>query len=70
MQRAVALTGDSDRQPDRALAAAHASLNAGAFDTALSLLAAAEAGALDELQRARLDLLRAEASYSDRKSVV
>jgi DNA-binding CsgD family transcriptional regulator len=64
MQRAVALTGDSDRQPDRALAAAHASLNAGAFDTALSLLAAAEAGALDELQRARLDLLRAEASYS------
>ena len=32
---------------------------------ARGLLAAAEVGPLDELQRARLDLLRAEAAYSE-----
>src|SRR5688572_206139 len=62
---AAALTGDSTRRADRALAAAEASLGAGTFDVALGLLATAEVGALDELQRARLDLLRAEAAYSE-----
>jgi ATP/maltotriose-dependent transcriptional regulator MalT len=47
------------------LAAAHASVGAGAIDAARSLLAAAEVGPLDEFQRARLDLLRAEAAYSE-----
>jgi DNA-binding CsgD family transcriptional regulator len=65
LQRAVALTGDPARRADRALAAAHASLGAGTFDGARGLLAAAEVGPLDELQRARLDLLRAEAAYSE-----
>jgi DNA-binding CsgD family transcriptional regulator len=65
LQRAVALTGDPARRADRALAAAQASLGAGAFDVALGLLAAAEAGPLDELQRARVELLRAEAAYSE-----
>ncbi len=65
LQRAVALTGDPARRVDRALAAAQASLGAGIFDTALGLLATAEVGPLDELQRARLDLLRAEAAYSE-----
>jgi DNA-binding NarL/FixJ family response regulator len=65
LQRAVALTVDPARRADRALAAAQASLGAGAFDVARGLLAAAEAGPLDELQRARLDLLRAEAAYSE-----
>ena len=65
LQRAVALTGDPARRVDRALAAAQASLGAGAFDAALGLLATAEVGPLDELQRARLDLLRAEAAYSE-----
>ncbi|HEY1970776.1 MAG TPA: LuxR C-terminal-related transcriptional regulator [Pseudonocardia sp.] len=64
LHRCVALTRDPARRTERALAAAHASLRAGAFDTALGLLAAAEAGPLDELGRARLDLLRAEAAYS------
>ncbi len=64
LQRAVALTGDIARRADRALAAAHASLEAGAFNEALGLLAAAEAGSLDDLQRARVDLLRAEAAYA------
>jgi DNA-binding CsgD family transcriptional regulator/tetratricopeptide (TPR) repeat protein len=65
LQRAVELTGDPARRVDRALAAAEASLGAGIFDAALRLLATAEVGPLDELQRARLDLLRAEAAYSE-----
>ena len=60
LQRAVALTQDPARRADRALAAAQASLQAGAFDAALGLLATAEAGPLDEFQRARVDLLRAQ----------
>jgi DNA-binding NarL/FixJ family response regulator len=60
LQRSVALTQDPARRADRALAAAQASLYAGAFDAALGLLAAAEAGALDEFQRARVDLLRGQ----------
>src|SRR6185295_19098202 len=46
-------------------AAAEASLGAGTFDVARGLLSAAEVGPLDELQHARLDLLRAEAAYSE-----
>jgi DNA-binding CsgD family transcriptional regulator len=65
LQRAVALTADPTRRADRALAAAEASLGAGRFDVARGLLATAEVGSLDELQRARLDLLRAEAAYSE-----
>ncbi|HEY2601125.1 MAG TPA: ATP-binding protein, partial [Thermoleophilaceae bacterium] len=64
LQRSVALTRDPARRVDRALAAAQASLSAGSFDPAVGLLATAEAGALDELQRARVDLLRAEAAYA------
>src|SRR6185436_2326509 len=58
LQRAVALTVDPSRRAERALAAAQASLDAGAFDAALAVLATAEAGPLDEFQRARLDLVR------------
>jgi DNA-binding CsgD family transcriptional regulator len=58
LQRSVALTRDPARRTDRALAAAQASFQAGAFDAALGLLAMAEAGALDEFQRAWVDLLR------------
>jgi DNA-binding CsgD family transcriptional regulator len=63
LRRAVALTDDPARRSERALAAAQVSLQAGAFDVALQLLAAAEVGPLDELQRARVALLRAEAAY-------
>jgi DNA-binding CsgD family transcriptional regulator len=65
LQRAVAFTGDPARRAERALAAAEASVGAGTFDAARGLLAAADVGPLDELQRARLDLLRAEAAYSE-----
>jgi DNA-binding CsgD family transcriptional regulator len=64
LQRAVELTADIGRRAQRALDAAHASVQAGAFDMARGLVAAAEAGPLDELQRARVDLLRAEAGFS------
>ena len=64
LQRAVALSGDPARRADRALAAAQASLGAGAFDLARELLAAAEAGPLDELGQARLDLLKAEVAFA------
>jgi DNA-binding CsgD family transcriptional regulator len=63
LQRAVALTQDPARRADRALAAAQASLQAGAFDAALGLLATAEAGPIDEFQHARVDLLRSHVAF-------
>src|SRR3954469_2799239 len=60
LRRSVALTRDPARRVDRALAAAQASLHAGAFEAALELLATAEAGMPDELQSARVDLLRGQ----------
>lgn len=62
LQRATALTADPGQRADRALAAAHAHLHAGAFDAALGLLARAEADAVDELQAARVEHLRGEIS--------
>jgi DNA-binding CsgD family transcriptional regulator len=67
LQRAVALTGDPARRADRALAAAQTSLAAGAFDVARGLLATAEAGSLDELGRARIDLIDAEIVFAQRR---
>jgi DNA-binding CsgD family transcriptional regulator len=63
LQRAVALTPDPARRGGRALAAAEASVQSGAFTAARGLLATAEAGPLDELQRARIDLLRAQLAF-------
>ena len=68
LQRAVALTVDPARRAERALAAAQASLQAGAFDAALALLATAEAGPLDEFQRARVGPPARPASRSPRAS--
>ena len=64
LQRSVALTADPARRAERALAAAQASLQAGSFDAALGLVATAEGGALDELQRARVDLLRGQVALA------
>jgi DNA-binding NarL/FixJ family response regulator len=60
MRRAVTLTEDPAVRIDRALAAAQASLHAGAFEAALSLVSNLEVGDLDPLIRARADLLRAQ----------
>ena len=60
MRRAVRLTSDPARRAERALAAAQASLAAGAFVVARELLAAAETGPLAEVGRARLERVRAQ----------
>jgi DNA-binding CsgD family transcriptional regulator len=64
LQRAVALTAEPIRRAERTLAAAQASLQAGTFGAALGLLATAEAGPLDEFQRARADLVRAQVAFT------
>ena len=64
LERSVLLTADQARRAERALAAAQASFQAGAFDAALGLAATAEDGPLDELQRARVDLLRAYVAFA------
>src|SRR5690242_1451231 len=64
LERAVLLTVDPGRHADRTLAAAQASVQAGAFGKALELLAAAEAGPLDEFASARVDLLRGQIAFA------
>jgi DNA-binding CsgD family transcriptional regulator len=64
LQRAVALTVDPARRAQRALAAAQASFQAGAFDAALGLVATAEAGPFDDFQLAQVDLLRAHVAFA------
>jgi DNA-binding CsgD family transcriptional regulator len=64
LQRSVALTAEPGRRADRALAAAHANLHAGAFDAAVGLLAQAEADAVDDLPRARVEQLRGQIEWA------
>ena len=64
LQRAAELTPDPARRAARALAAAQAKFDAGAVDEAHRLLATAEAGPLDDLQRAGLERLRARLAFS------
>jgi DNA-binding CsgD family transcriptional regulator len=63
LQRAAALTPEPARHGGRALAAAAANVQAGAFATARGLLSMAEAGPVDEVQRAQIDLLRAQLAF-------
>ncbi|MGH3276714.1 MAG: helix-turn-helix transcriptional regulator, partial [Streptosporangiaceae bacterium] len=67
LQRATELTPDPARRAGRALAAAQAKFDAGAAEAAYELLAMAELGPLDELQRARLERLRAQLAFSLRR---
>src|SRR5271170_63480 len=64
LERSAALTLDPARRAERALAAAQAKYQAGAFDTAPVLLATAEGGPPDPLRRARADLLRGQIAFS------
>ena len=64
LERAVGLTIDPARRAQRALAAARAKHLAGAPDAALALLGTAQAGPLDDLGRARVDLLRAQLAFA------
>jgi DNA-binding CsgD family transcriptional regulator len=64
LEHAAALTPDAARRATRALAAAEAKHLAGAPRAALDLLALAEDGPLDELQRTRLDRLRGRIAFA------
>jgi len=64
LERATALTLEPARGAERALAAARAMAQAGAYDAALRLLATAEARPLDEFQLARADLLSGQIAFA------
>jgi DNA-binding CsgD family transcriptional regulator len=67
LTRAAELTPDPARRVQRALEAAFANVQAGTFDTARTLLAVARAGPVDELQRARIDLICAQLAFATRR---
>ena len=64
LQRSVALSADPGHRARRALLAAQATLQAGAFETALGLLGTAEAGPLDGFQHAQVDLTRGYIAFA------
>ena len=64
LERSVTLTVDPARRVERTLAAAQASLQAGAFRQARDLLTIAEAGPLDEFASARADLLHGQVTFA------
>ena len=64
LTRATELTPSPGRRAARALASARATYEAGAGEAAYALLAMAEAGPLDDVQRARLGRLRAQIEFA------
>jgi DNA-binding CsgD family transcriptional regulator len=64
LHRSVELTTEPARRAERALRAAQASVQSGAFDAAAELITVAAAGPLDELQQARADLLRGQIAFA------
>jgi DNA-binding CsgD family transcriptional regulator len=67
LERAAALTPESTHRAQRLLAAAGAKRDAGDLEAALGLVAGVEAGVLDDLGRARVDLLRAQIALEQRR---
>ena len=67
LERAVTLTSDPAQRVERALAAARAKVQAGAFAAAAELLSTAGVGPLDDFQRARVDLLRAQLALATQR---
>jgi DNA-binding CsgD family transcriptional regulator len=63
-ERAAELTPDLRRRAQRALLAAQGKHQAGSPDAALRLLAMAQAGPLDEYERARAQLLHAQITFA------
>jgi len=63
LERAATLTPEPVRRAQRALVAAQTKFRAGALDDALALLSSTEVRALDELGRARMELLRAQIAF-------
>ena len=68
LQRASELTLDQESRARLTLSASQFKHLAGAHETALTMLTAAEAGPLNEMQRAQADLLRAEIAYTESRS--
>jgi DNA-binding CsgD family transcriptional regulator len=64
LERAAELSADPGRRVQRALAAAQATHLGGAPDAALKLLSLAEACPLTKLQRARIELQRAQIAFT------
>jgi hypothetical protein len=60
LERAAALTPEPAHRAQRLLVAAGAKRDAGDLEAALGLLVDVEAGVLDELGRAQVDLFRAQ----------
>jgi DNA-binding CsgD family transcriptional regulator len=67
LERAARLTADPGRRAARLLTAAQAKRDAGAPDAALSLLAEAEAGPVDELQAAKAERLRGQIAFDQQR---
>ena len=66
LERAAELTPEPANRAQRLLAAAGAKRDAGALEAALGLLAGVEAGLLDELGRARVEVLRGQIALEQR----
>ena len=67
LQRAAELTPDPAMRVERSLAAAQAKLDVADATSASDLLAAAELGPVDDLQRARLQRLGAQIAFASRR---
>src|SRR3954468_24083604 len=67
LERAAMLTPAPSHRTRRALAAARTKYEAGRFDDARTLLATADASALDHPDRAGVDLLRAQMAFASRR---
>ncbi len=67
LERASDLTPEPVRRSKRALAAAQTKYEAGALEDAVALLATAETGNLDDLERARVHLLRGQIAFAARR---
>jgi DNA-binding CsgD family transcriptional regulator len=63
LERAAALSLDPGKRVERTLTAVQAKLDAGATDAAADLLTTVEIGQLDDLQHARVDLLRGKIAF-------
>ena len=67
LERAALLTPEPARRAQRLLAAARAKRDAGELDAALGLLVVAEAGPLDALQAAKVERLRGQIAFDQRR---
>lgn len=68
LERAAVLTPETTDRVQRRLNAVQAMMHAGTLEAASQLLAVTEHGPLDELQRARLDVLRAQVGLASNQA--